>query len=859
MLSFIMVVRLSKSPKSIVVNIVLIVVIILAVGAIAFGVKQLNSPQIKVYDLQITNYSPSSATIVWRTDKPARSGVLLVDSVQASWWQYLQAYFKKERYWDDRDLEEVDLNRYKKVESGKYYTHHVTIRDLQSNQTYYFALLNNWGVGQEDLVSFTTTRVFDKVRHPAPVYGVVESTELDTQDIVVTGHIVAKDGMELNRERSSLTSTVLNDNSYVLDVATLYNNDRSELFSSLLDDKEKWTLQFTVLTSAGKLEYLVDNDKFQPVDTLTVYKSNLQTKEEQSSSWWLKFLSSASAGHCNSHCEGDCYGCNDYTEGNPDCISYGCGYMSYCCGKDECSNHCTNGSQDCNETGVDCGGGGCATCGKGEPQSDGKCKKYGDPSSSVDPNPVTGKCTCAVNKKQDADETGVDCGGNYCPSCELSQAVKKKKEEGVGVQYEKDEGPVNQEGEPATTTGGTSTAGQVVREGAKTCTYWDCLYACTEYVNGQPKTYIHQRTSEPECPPIAGDINVSWYRPTHNPWRNSHPGIEGYITEHGKTSVCLHIHTWHGETWGGRQGKDMPTEHEEVCHYGTGGQAGVSQSDSSLLPKEPEQMAHVYGLTTKKEEDLEPGVYLVDGKNVDITTKTVEVYKPGTMRYYYDNNQNGQQDPGELFLSDADAQNVEVELKKQAEVASYQMQKGWNSISFPIYTEETGGSNMKKASDLVEHFDKNGVEVNHVATYRNEDFIIYSERTDESDQDHVFGNDFDIVPGEGYFIKVAGGGDVAIAGKYVEGGLPVVLGNNWNLVGLYHSDKESYKAFAVLDQMKNQSIPADILTRWENNLYDSVVYTDRKYGQNYNVYPKQAYWVRVKFDEAQQTKKFTPN
>ncbi|MFH1473660.1 MAG: NEW3 domain-containing protein, partial [Candidatus Aenigmatarchaeota archaeon] len=68
---------------------------------------------------------------------------------------------------------------------------------------------------------------------------------------------------------------------------------------------------------------------------------------------------------CNGNCPSGCTVSQD-----PDC---GCSNNNGCCGigcifsndndcADPCAGHCSNGYQDCGETGVDCGGGGCAAC-----------------------------------------------------------------------------------------------------------------------------------------------------------------------------------------------------------------------------------------------------------------------------------------------------------------------------------------------------------------------------------------------------------------------------------------------------------------------------------------------------------------
>lgn len=64
--------------------------------------------------------------------------------------------------------------------------------------------------------------------------------------------------------------------------------------------------------------------------------------------------------------------------------------------------HCSNGTKDSDEAGIDCGGADCAACQQQPSQS-------GQPGAN---------CTNGI---RDYDETGVDCGGAYCQPCQASQ------------------------------------------------------------------------------------------------------------------------------------------------------------------------------------------------------------------------------------------------------------------------------------------------------------------------------------------------------------------------------------------------------------------------------------------------------
>jgi hypothetical protein len=75
--------------------------------------------------------------------------------------------------------------------------------------------------------------------------------------------------------------------------------------------------------------------------------------------------------------------------------------------------HCSNGVKDTVETGTDCGGSTCGKCGVG-----GGCLADSDCATGLC-NALGGYCVASHcdDKKVDADETGVDCGGATCKAC----------------------------------------------------------------------------------------------------------------------------------------------------------------------------------------------------------------------------------------------------------------------------------------------------------------------------------------------------------------------------------------------------------------------------------------------------------
>ncbi|MCK4429449.1 MAG: hypothetical protein KAU95_03675, partial [Candidatus Aenigmarchaeota archaeon] len=112
----------------------------------------------------------------------------------------------------------------------------------------------------------------------------------------------------------------------------------------------------------------------------------------------------------NCECEGylDCSGSTCF-KGSPD-------YCAYC-------DHCEDGTQNCDEDGVDCGGSKCSPC-TTQNCTPGTCntttRKYCLPDgnwSIQDSTEYCNNCDHCGDGVWNCDESGVDCGGNDCLSC----------------------------------------------------------------------------------------------------------------------------------------------------------------------------------------------------------------------------------------------------------------------------------------------------------------------------------------------------------------------------------------------------------------------------------------------------------
>jgi hypothetical protein len=94
----------------------------------------------------------------------------------------------------------------------------------------------------------------------------------------------------------------------------------------------------------------------------------------------------------------------------------GCATNAQCCSLNcmfgQCQTPtCSDGIKNGNETGIDCGGGTCSTCGTGQ-----GCNGGSDCTSGVCMGGTCQAPTCLDGVKNQ-NETDIDCGGGICPAC----------------------------------------------------------------------------------------------------------------------------------------------------------------------------------------------------------------------------------------------------------------------------------------------------------------------------------------------------------------------------------------------------------------------------------------------------------
>lgn len=230
----------------------------------------------------------------------------------------------------------------------------------------------------------------------------------------------------------------------------------------------------------------------------------------------------------------------------------------------------------------------------------------------------------------------------------------------------------------------------------------------------------------------------------------------------------------------------------------------------------------------------ENGIYSVEGTGV--TTKEIKVttVKDGVaeIKFFNDANSNGLKDDGEEYITEP----VSVKLEKTSDVVKYDLTVGWNLVAFNFVQ-----SSFKKANELVNEITSQGGTAITVATYRNGKWLSFIQRSGK-----VLGDNFDIVPGEGYFIRVTKATTLDVGGTLVKENSNVYLSTGWNLLGFRTSADK--KASDIIDGInKNTGVSVDTITRYVASKYENVVKDNTTlYGEDFKMESNRGYFVRAK-------------
>lgn len=241
------------------------------------------------------------------------------------------------------------------------------------------------------------------------------------------------------------------------------------------------------------------------------------------------------------------------------------------------------------------------------------------------------------------------------------------------------------------------------------------------------------------------------------------------------------------------------------------------------------------------DKSLQDGVYNISYGSASKTTQFVKT-DDNYIVFFTDDNDNGILDENESVLSQSEAEyKYAVQYSRIADSFKIVLQEGLNLISFPIIFKDQNEKEISKVSELIEYLNKGGTQITSIATFRGGKFIVYAIREGEK-----YGDDFNILPGEGYFLSSLTEGVFLYSGMKVENSLEINLIEGWNLINIYNSNKSSYSGFDILKQIQEGSIDATGLSKWENGKYNSIILKEgSEFGYDFKVYPTRGYFIKV--------------
>ena len=240
--------------------------------------------RIKPKDVYFTNITSSSTTVSWTTKIPIKGFAVIVDANSKMPLSLFS--FGKEFAYDSRDYRNAELLSSQKTseniaeggdlavsadeivsevvveEIGKYYTHHVEIRNLDPETEYQImvgdGLLFTKVADIEGDSKVKTSAIPESVPAPIPAYGSVK--DANNQDLAIEDLIPVKDAViyfnyleELSGERSNLISGALNDEgNWYIDVSTAVDSEGNN-FLEKFEQGIPANLFAEVLIDAGPL------------------------------------------------------------------------------------------------------------------------------------------------------------------------------------------------------------------------------------------------------------------------------------------------------------------------------------------------------------------------------------------------------------------------------------------------------------------------------------------------------------------------------------------------------------------------------------------------------------------------------
>lgn len=263
------------------------------------------------------------------------------------------------------------------------------------------------------------------------------------------------------------------------------------------------------------------------------------------------------------------------------------------------------------------------------------------------------------------------------------------------------------------------------------------------------------------------------------------------------------------------------------------GSALAQESSNEVLPPQNVQV--------QTGDVVDPGKYQTD---LDVE---LNFSQPKEVKFYNDANGNGERDEGEEFIEDR-----QFEIVKTKEAFNYTINQGWNAINIPAFKDQ---NSFYKASDLIDKSVFESVNITSIKKWEGKwiEFNVVDEVG--------YGEDFNILPNQGYFIFAQNAGDINLFGAVPTRSYPMSLNAGWSLIGVSGGFDENLNetfandafnsdgidAFEFLETINSSqtSLGVNNMTRWDSGVYRGVnIQEGKNFGIDFNVGNLEAYFIR---------------
>lgn len=817
----------------------------------------------KPYDIHFSNISSSSVTVSWNTKYPTAATVI---PIKGNSVLPLRLFcFGKDKYYDTRDVrlaelyaavnagiyrEGLELNiddfqtEVKVKDKGKYYTHHVVIKNLDPETEYSFIVGDEFvfskgnDIDKDSIVK--TLPVPDAVISPLPAYGSIRDaknvaeTPIDELAVVTDGIVYFNYLDEFSNERSTVYSSSLNEQgNWYIDISNAVR-DNGEPFLEYFEGIPTNILIELILDLGplGKWKRIELYNEFSPFPTVVINDPMSTggdnfgiTRLESSNTELVKGISAADECRFADWC-GPCYASTLYDSCDcPQSVLESRG----CDGEDN-TQTVQEVANDINKN----------VCGLGVAVGNYVMIRSG----------VCGQCMLGGYYKTN----GVDIS-----NCET-----------VIVDPE---GPEEEGGQ------GMSPPPQTfyrIQNGlCEATTYESCGRTCFDSKEKCDNEALRQRTVLSTCP--AGYINKSCINERgscemielpsgmpcfkftasfdRGPMDSSNISASGAyrIRLIGKGMICdssICICIYDNYRTNVRENDSCPRErlpqpiNSSKVFIGSPSHNAIALEDTTTSQYLINQQSGLF-------VNLPIGKYIFEF-NDEYYSVQISTSGEGVETLIYIDKNNNESYDQDIDVKVDGATSI-VNLTAVELIYPYDLKQGFNFVSFPflVNTTEDSPTAASLLKDLNETY---GDQIYSISKYDGV-WKMVGQNVEIYDS-----NDFQLLPGQGYVIKAKGDISITLTGQPVQyetttDSAPITLFPGWNLIGMYGSNTKQYTAKSLLKDINTfESIDftADNVSKWDSDVqrYDGLqVINDSgielEYGFDFPINMLNSYFVRV--------------